>query len=197
MACIADRCFRVKSVSSFFAHGAAKSPIAHGAPMNRKKTETALDRKYIDELPSGRWRLLIRSNSLGTGSRSPTTRSRRLRQPAKSTSATAHSTSRIAARCAKSGSATRSRNNLRTIKRTRGARGRAGSSPCSSDSAISPSAGSRRTPWRTTSPHARQSAGRRQDSLALLGMTRDHASNAHFSLPFQDCSRRRSRSAYR
>jgi len=33
--------------------------------MNRKKTETVLERKYIDELPSGRWRLLIRSNSLG------------------------------------------------------------------------------------------------------------------------------------
>jgi integrase len=33
--------------------------------MNRKTTETALERKYIDELPSGRWRLLIRSNSMG------------------------------------------------------------------------------------------------------------------------------------
>ena len=41
------------------------APIAHGALMNSKKTETALERKYIDELPSGRWRLLIRSNSIG------------------------------------------------------------------------------------------------------------------------------------
>jgi len=33
--------------------------------MNRTTTETAHDRKYIDELPSGHWRVLIRSNDFG------------------------------------------------------------------------------------------------------------------------------------
>lgn len=38
-------------------------PFAHGAPIPKEKAE--LDLKYLDELPSGRWRLLIRSNSIG------------------------------------------------------------------------------------------------------------------------------------
>ena len=39
--------------------------FAHGESVNKTKTQAAHDLKYLDKLPSGRWRRLIRDSRLG------------------------------------------------------------------------------------------------------------------------------------